>query len=300
MQDNNGQNNQSVSDNVQLEGWQQQPNQPANQANQQNQAPNQSVNQPLNQSLNESQNQTQPSPPPPQHPPQAPQGIQGGIHAEPFQPYVEPVLDSASANPYQAPNSLNLNRQNGQFIEQNNSTWYHVDGRIGRLRYLSYSIVTPLVLSMGLGMIAGILMVILGFLLGDSGTTIGVVIYVLSMLPGYAFQFIILPRRRLHDLNQSGWFLLIMLIPLVNIIFMLYLCFAPGDVGENDYGLPNRENQWWHYFLGLILPIFYIIAIIGVLAAISIPAYQDYIERSQNPNIEFNQPLGNLGDLPSE
>ncbi len=283
MQESNGKNNQ-------LDNWQQQANQPFNKPSQD---PNQSFNQPINESQQPTQTQQQvPQQPRPQQP--APQGMQGGINSEPFRPYAEPHLDLAGsqsngsqANPYQAPNSLNINQQNGQFIKENNSTWYHTSGRIGRLRYLAYSMVTPLVLNMGLGMIAGILVAILGALFGDSGVMVGVVLYFLAMLPGYAFQLIILPRRRLHDLNKSGWFLLIMLVPLVNVFFIFYLCLARGDAGENDYGMPNRENQWWHYFLGLLFPV--MIAIIGILAAIAIPAYEDYVERSQTSSIEFNE-----------
>lgn len=47
---------------------------------------------------------------------------------------------------------------------------------------------------------------------------------------------ILVSIRRLHDLNQSGWFLLIALIPYVDIIFSLYLTFAKGTVGTNKYG----------------------------------------------------------------
>ena len=34
--------------------------------------------------------------------------------------------------------------------------------------------------------------------------------------------------RRWHDLGKSGWFTLLMLIPLVNFLVLLYLLFASG------------------------------------------------------------------------
>ncbi len=43
--------------------------------------------------------------------------------------------------------------------------------------------------------------------------------------------------RRLHDFNKSGWFLLISIIPLVNLLLLYYLV-QPGDVGDNQYGPP--------------------------------------------------------------
>jgi uncharacterized membrane protein YhaH (DUF805 family) len=42
--------------------------------------------------------------------------------------------------------------------------------------------------------------------------------------------------RRLHDTNRSGWWILIVLIPLVGFLILLYWMVKPGDAGPNDYG----------------------------------------------------------------
>lgn len=42
--------------------------------------------------------------------------------------------------------------------------------------------------------------------------------------------------QRLHDIGRSGWWALLMLIPLVNVVLALYLLFAPGDPYDNEYG----------------------------------------------------------------
>jgi uncharacterized membrane protein YhaH (DUF805 family) len=42
--------------------------------------------------------------------------------------------------------------------------------------------------------------------------------------------------RRLHDRDKSGWFLLIMLIPLVGGIILLVFCAMEGTHGNNKYG----------------------------------------------------------------
>ncbi len=42
--------------------------------------------------------------------------------------------------------------------------------------------------------------------------------------------------KRCHDRGRSGWFLLIALIPLVNIWLVVELIFLPGTDGSNDYG----------------------------------------------------------------
>jgi uncharacterized membrane protein YhaH (DUF805 family) len=42
--------------------------------------------------------------------------------------------------------------------------------------------------------------------------------------------------RRLHDLEKSGWWFLIVLIPLFGILYLIYLFIQEGDMNENIYG----------------------------------------------------------------
>ena len=70
----------------------------------------------------------------------------------------------------------------------------------------------------------------------------------------FSLRFSIL---RLHDLNLSGWYLLIGFIPLIGNLFSLYLLFAPGNEDSNDYGYPPREGSKF----GLFGIIFVIIAL---------------------------------------
>lgn len=42
--------------------------------------------------------------------------------------------------------------------------------------------------------------------------------------------------RRLHDLDKCGWWMLLLLVPLVNLFFCLYLLFFKGTEGPNEYG----------------------------------------------------------------
>lgn len=54
--------------------------------------------------------------------------------------------------------------------------------------------------------------------------------YLAVIIPGIAVSV-----RRLHDLNKSGWMLLVSLIPLVGIIVLVWMC-TEGDKGANPYG----------------------------------------------------------------
>jgi uncharacterized membrane protein YhaH (DUF805 family) len=42
--------------------------------------------------------------------------------------------------------------------------------------------------------------------------------------------------RRLHDVDKSGWWLLISLVPIVGFIVLLYFTVQRGTVGPNQYG----------------------------------------------------------------
>lgn len=47
--------------------------------------------------------------------------------------------------------------------------------------------------------------------------------------------------RRIHDVNRSGFWLLLLLVPIVSFFFGLYLQFAPGTKGVNQYGEPESS-----------------------------------------------------------
>ncbi len=45
-----------------------------------------------------------------------------------------------------------------------------------------------------------------------------------------------LAARRLHDIDKSGWWLLIGLVPIIGFIVLLVFYIKKGDAGENQYG----------------------------------------------------------------
>lgn len=42
--------------------------------------------------------------------------------------------------------------------------------------------------------------------------------------------------KRLHDMNSSGWWLLLRFIPIVSLFYLLWLLIGSGTVGPNKYG----------------------------------------------------------------
>ena len=68
-------------------------------------------------------------------------------------------------------------------------------------------------------------------------------IFLILIILVFSAVHIFLTIRRLHDLNRSGWYYLVLFVPLVNVLFSLYLFFAPGTVGPNQYGADPLEGK---------------------------------------------------------
>lgn len=156
-----------------------------------------------------------------------------------------------------------------------------VSGRFGRLSYLAWTFLSSILLYL--------ILFIIGFGLGAEFNpnnfvnlsmpliTIFVVVYLV-----FIYFFVVFMIRRLHDRNHSGWLGLLMLVPGLNIIFALYLLFAKGTSGINDYG-PQRVTLGWEKVLGwLYISVFFL----GLIAAILIPTYQSYVYKSQQTQTE--------------
>ena len=63
---------------------------------------------------------------------------------------------------------------------------------------------------------------------------LSLVLFVLFIALGVATIMLVI--RRWHDLGKSGWFTLLLFIPLVNLFVALYLWVKKGDEGPNEYG----------------------------------------------------------------
>jgi hypothetical protein len=130
---------------------------------------------------------------------------------------------------------------------------------------------------MAYGMAASMLFGFAGLLLGGlfgalkaSGAAVGVLVLAYA---GMAVFHVWLGARRSRDFNVSGWLALLIFVPLANLVFL----FVPGTDGTNRFGPKPPPNKGAGIFIVLA---FLMIAVIGILAAIAIPAYQDYVKRA--------------------
>lgn len=167
------------------------------------------------------------------------------------------------SNPYAAP-TADLSQFNNDG-ETYTPKMLQVNGRIGRVRYLCYTMVLTLILMFAVGLATAVLSMINPML-----AMLGMILY----LPALAASFI-MAIRRLNDMNQSGWLCILTLIPIVNIFVGLWLVFGPGTQGSNSYGLPPSRNTRM-IVIGAWLPLI----VIAILAAIAVPAYQKYVTKA--------------------
>ena len=108
------------------------------------------------------------------------------------------------------------------------------DGRARRRQYWMFVLVY-----IGLAIVTTIIDLATGMTFGGpDGQSNGVLTTILSLalfLPSLAIAV-----RRLHDLGHSGWWVLLGLIPIVNILMLIYFAFDSQE-GPNKYG-PNPKG----------------------------------------------------------
>ncbi|MGH8420252.1 MAG: DUF805 domain-containing protein [Pseudomonas sp.] len=118
---------------------------------------------------------------------------------------------------------------------------FTIHGRIGRLRYLAWTLVLTVAMLVASGIIATA-----GFAVATASPTAGII---LGSLLGFALFVAILwvsvqiAVQRLHDLGWSGWLWFLNLVPLVNSVFPILLLVLPGNAGANQYGAPPPRNS---------------------------------------------------------
>ena len=163
-------------------------------------------------------------------------------------------------------------------VEQDSSmphplNMFSFTGRIGRLRYLAFAFPAYLPLLIGVPIVGGVF--------GVFTRSIGVIVAIM-IVGGLASAClgVRVAVLRLHDLNLSGKWVLLPLLPLLSfippgslvlmigsVLFLvlgsLALCLWPGSMMSNDYGPPPGPNTFWT-ILGAVL--FILMMVVGGLS----------------------------------
>jgi len=171
------------------------------------------------------------------------------------------VVSPASSSPYATPKATVAE----SLPEFGELKVIGIEGRIGRLRYLAWSLVLILACMPVFGIAAGFFAAseILGGLLM---VIAGIAVAVISIMFGV---------KRLHDIGWSGWLLLITLVPVVGGVFSLLMFIIPGSTEANRFGPPPPPNSTAVKVLALL---WIALIIVGILAAIALPAYMGYAD----------------------
>lgn len=98
-------------------------------------------------------------------------------------------------------------------------------GRARRKEYWMFFLFN-FIIALVLGVIEGII--------GSAGI-LGIVYALAVLVPSLAVG-----ARRLHDTGRSGWWLLILLVPVIGVIVLLVFMVLDSESGKNQYG-PNPK-----------------------------------------------------------
>ncbi len=69
--------------------------------------------------------------------------------------------------------------------------------------------------------------------------TVFMTLICVAVIIGAIFSFYYISVKRFHDLNKSGWNVLLLLIPIYGLYIWFILMRKDGNIGPNNYGASN-------------------------------------------------------------
>jgi uncharacterized membrane protein YhaH (DUF805 family) len=158
----------------------------------------------------------------------------------------------SAVNPY-APPSTPVADVNRSGVNYQPVRFFSSEGRVGRMRYVAQLLLVNL------------FFVVAAFAVG---------ILTLVVLVPYLIFVMMKTIQRSHDMDYSGWTALLAFIPLVGLVWV----FKGGTADSNRYGAPPPPNS---RSATIVVTALIAVFLIGIVAAIAIPAYQQYTVRAK-------------------
>ena len=112
---------------------------------------------------------------------------------------------------------------------------FSFNGRMRRIHYFLYGLAGGLIFSVAYLIIA----FAFGAMFGSFAVSL---VLLIPCYIAYLWVTLAIGVKRLHDIDKSGWYLLILLIPIVNFFWALYMLFADGTVGPNRFGKDPKNR----------------------------------------------------------
>lgn len=138
-------------------------------------------------------------------------------------------------------------------------------GRIGRLTFIAWNAV-----------LTAIVMIVFVFILKFAPGLINLILTYVNSLNGLMivafvlylpiiYMSMLFGIKRLHDLNHSGWLILLNFVPIVNFFFAFYILLKPGSEDLNQFG-QQRSPKPWEVLIGWLVIIITCVALISALS----------------------------------
>ncbi len=127
-------------------------------------------------------------------------------------------------------------------VEEENSKWYSVHGRIGVIKNLAHVAVIYLYFF-------AVFVAMEAIQPSDASSEATVAqlvvlgIIAITIFPVF-YVGLCLWVKRFHDLEMSGWMFLVLFIPIIGGILGLYVTFKPGAADINLYGVKDTTKAW--------------------------------------------------------
>ena len=160
---------------------------------------------------------------------------------------------------------------------------FTINGRIGRLRYLAWTLVLTIAM-----LVAGGIISTASFAVATASPTAAII---LGGVLGFALFIALIVVsvqigvQRLHDLGWSGWLYLLNLVPLVNSVFPLLMLVLPGNAGANQYGAPPPRNSTAVKVLATLWLAF-IPVMLAIVVTLGMNGYLDQLEANMDSSYE--------------
>ena len=112
-------------------------------------------------------------------------------------------------------------------------------GRAARPEYWWWILFTFIVYTATFAIDANFIAPMLGLsAFGEDGSQpLSTLVSLILLLPGIAVGV-----RRLHDIDRSGWWMLIVLIPVIGVLVLIYWAVQRGTDGENRFGAGGERD----------------------------------------------------------
>jgi len=144
-------------------------------------------------------------------------------------------------------------------------TLFSFKGRIDAWRFLAYFIIYTLIYIVVLATSAWILIPLFSSRPDLNMTSLPI----LSLLLLYSLSFVpqhIPARRRLYDLGKNGKWSILLILPVVNIPFVIYLLSVKGVPVPNQYGKVPCPPTLALKVFSVVTPILMIIVVMNIIA----------------------------------